>query len=294
MNEKKGNQTESEALALWGTGRKGVEDMLAKMGGEIATIAAKNVQEAFDVWKMRALVEVSTRDELKNVIATRDGVFSIYKCLTKAATMGLQIGATFPHAYFVPYSGKAQLIITAEGYAFACVHGPGAVLAAVPEIVEVFEKDKLSIDQKAGTVNHVYEPFGDRGKLAGFYMRLEYRDGHIEVPTILIGEVESIAKAYSSTTSPAFTKSKPAMYRKIAAKQLLKKPVKEAEGLAMLLSLDDYEAPEYTPPPRDIGDRMADRLDASMRTVEPEADEITGDGSGEALPPIEENGDDVF
>jgi hypothetical protein len=60
------------------------------------------------------------------------------------------------------------------------------------------------------------------------------------------------------------------MYDKIAAKQLLKKPVKEAEGLAMLLSLDDYEAPEYTPPPRDISERVGERLDDSMRDVTPE------------------------
>jgi recombinational DNA repair protein RecT len=256
--------------------------MLDKMGTEIATIAAPNVQGSFDVWKARALVEIANRDELKSVINSREGVFSVYKALTKAATMGLQIGGQFPHAYFVPMGGKAQLVTTAEGYAFAAVHGPGAVLANVPKLERVHENDKLRIDAAAGTVKHDYEPFGERGKLVGYYMVLEYRDGHREVATITQADVEGIEKAYGNKNSPAYSKSPQAMHDKTAAKQLLKKPVKESEGLAMLLGLEDYEAPEYTPPPRDVGDRVGARMDAAMRTVDPEPPyEATPEPAGE-------------
>lgn len=246
-----------------------MEDMLEKMGGEIAKIAAPNVGGAFDVWKTRALVEVSNRDELKDVLATKTGIFSVYKALTKAATMGLQIGGQFPHAYLVPFQGKAQLVATAEGYAFACAHGPGAVLSNIPKLEHVHENDKLHVDAAAGKVKHDFEPFGERGKLVGYYMRLEYLDGHVEIATIRQNEVDDIEKVYSRSDGPAFKKSPQAMHDKTAAKQLLKKPVKESEGLAMLLAADEYEAPEpRQAPPRDVSERVGGRLDRIAEKAE--------------------------
>jgi len=294
----KTNQSEGEFFALVATGRKGVEDMLAKMGDEISKVAAPNVGGSFDVWKTRALVEIANRDELATVLSTRSGIFSVYKALTKAATMGLQIGGQFPHAYFVPMEGKAQLVTTADGYAFASVHGPGAVLASVPKLERVHANDKCHIDAAAGTVKHDFEPFGERGKVAGYYMRLEYRDGHVEIPHITRADVEKIANDYSKKEfssgkkSPAWAKSAEAMFDKIASKQLLKKPVKEAEGLSMMLAAEEYEAPEYTPPPRDISDRMSERLDGAMRTVEPIEDDGPLDGID--IQPTEDDPENVF
>ncbi len=285
------NQTEGEYFAIVGKGRAGVESMLEKMGSEIQKIAAPNVGGNFDTWKARALVEISNRDELKTVLQSKEGLFSVYKALSKAATMGLQIGGQFPHAYMVPMGGKAQLVPTAEGYAFAATHGPGAVLANIPKLVRVHEKDTLRIDETAGTVRHEYEAFKDRGKLAGYYMRLEYRDGHNEVAHITQSEVDRIATAYSQKNGPAWSKSGPAMFDKIAAKQLLKKPTKEAEGLAMLMSLDDYEQPEYSPPPRDVGERMSRRLDDAVSRIvpaeaeaEPEAESVEPEAADDGEP----------
>jgi recombinational DNA repair protein RecT len=276
------NQTEGEFFAVVAKGRAGVESMLEKMGDEIRSIAAPNVGGNFDTWKARAIVDISNRDELKGVLQTREGIFSVYKSLSKAATMGLQIGGQFPHAYLVPMGGKAQLVPTAEGFAFAATHGPGAVLAHIPKLVRVHERDTLRIDESAGEVKHEYEAFGDRGKIVGYYMRLEYRDGHVEIVHISQPDVEAIAKSYSQQNGPAWSKSKQAMHDKIAAKQLLKKPTREAEGLAMLMSLDEYEDAAPQPVPRDIGERMARRLDdaqasftvedAEPETEEPEAE----------------------
>jgi len=270
------NQSEKEFFALVTTGRQGVESAMENYGGEIFNVSASNVKGGFDTWKTRAIVEISNREELKDVISTKTGVLSVFKALTKAATMGLQIGGQFPHCYFVPKSGSAVLVTTADGYAFAAVHGPGAVLMSVPVLGRVFEKDTFSIDSAAGTFAHNFDPFADRGKLLGYFMRLEYKDGHFEIPFISRTEVEGISNSYSTKTykdggkAPAWAKSAEAMYDKIASKQLLKKPVKESEGLAMMLfSEDEYdEAP--APAMRDVSERTSARMDRIIAEPEPE------------------------
>src|SRR4030042_1373166 len=158
MSETKGNQTETEFFAVVGTGRKGVEHMLATMGEEIKAIAAPNVNGGWETWSKRALVEIANREELAPILASRAGIFSIYKCLAKAATMGLQIGGVFPQAYFMPAKDKAELVVTAEGYSFSAAHGPGAVLRSTPELMRVYANDKFLIDQKARQVEHAYDP----------------------------------------------------------------------------------------------------------------------------------------
>jgi recombinational DNA repair protein RecT len=259
------NQSEGEFFAVVATGRRGVESMLQTMGPEIAAIAAPNVGKSFETWKARALVEIANRDELRDVLQTKAGIFSVYKALAKAATNGLQIGGQFPHAYLVPMGGRAQLVTTAEGLAFASTHGPGAVLRHVPKLERVYEKDRFHVDMAAGAVKHDFDAFGDRGKIAGYYMLLEYLDGHREVSTVTRADVLDIAAKYGNQKSPAYGKSPEAMYDKTASKQLLKKPAKEAEGLAMLLSLDEYEAPEARPAPsRDVTERMSARLDDAV------------------------------
>ena len=266
------NQTEKEFFALVDTGRKGVETMFATMGSELQRIAAPNVSRAFDTWSQRALVEISGREELAPVISTKTGILSVYKCLGKAATMGLQIGGQYAHAYIVPMgAGKATLVPTADGLAFASAHGPGAVLRNVPELVRVYEKDDFALDKAAGSVRHNPQPFGDRGKLAGYYMRLEYLDGHVEIPTITHDEVLDVVAKYGNLNGPAYKKSLQAMHDKTAAKQLLKKPAKEAEGLAMLMSLDEYEHPQQSqePPMRDVTDRTASYLDSAAEALTP-------------------------
>ena len=269
QNQTAGNQTTSEALTVWGTGRQGVQDMLSKMGAEIRSVATPKVGHDFDTWTKRAFLEITNRDELKSVVATREGVFSLYKCLVKAATMGVQIGGQFPQAYFMPAEGKAVLVISAGGLGFVAAHGPGAVLRYAPELVRVYEKDLLVIDQAAGEVRkHQFNPFVDRGKLVGWYMRQMYLDGHVEIPSVTVAKVKSIIDAYSRTTTakgdmmPAWKKSPEEMADKTAAKHLLGRPARLAEGLAMAMSAedgDDYEQP--APDMRDVTERTADRLE---------------------------------
>jgi recombinational DNA repair protein RecT len=265
------NQTEKEFFALVATGRRGVEDMLATMGGEMRAIAAPNVAQAFDTWTKRALVEVTTNENLRPVIQSRDGIHSVYSALSKAATLGLQIGGSFPHAYLTPKSGRAVLMPSQDGYIFACTFGPGAVLALPPDLHEVYEKDEFAVDEAAATYEHKFAPFGDRGKLVGFFTVLEFRDGRRMIRHVTIDEVKAIETGYGTTNSPAYQKSLIDMHRKTAMKKMLKPIVKICEGLAMLMSLDEYAEPvQAATPPRDVTERTSARLDKAVGTFDAE------------------------
>lgn len=266
------NQTEKEYFDIVTTGRRGVEDMFAVLGSELRGIAAPTVAGGFDVWTQRALVEITSNDDLRPVIATKAGLFSVYRALAKCAQMDLQVGGQFPHAYLAPMGGKAVLVVSDTGYSFASAHGRGAVLQRDPLLVEVYEKDSFRVDQAAATVEHETTPFVDRGKIVGYYMVLEYMDGHREIATITHAEVCDVIEKYGNLNSPAYKKSRHAMERKTAAKQLLKRPMKMSEGLAMLYSLDEEipvpEAPEQ--PMRNVTERTSDRLSRATEALEPE------------------------
>jgi len=265
------NQSEKEFFALVTTGRQGVESMLDTMGRELCKIAAPNVQASFDTWTQRALVEISTNENLREVISTKTGIHSIYTALGKAATMGLQIGGSFPHAYLTPKNGKAVLMPTQDGFIFATTFGPGAILETAPTLNEVYEKDTFSVDAAAGVFKHDFEPFGDRGKLVGFFTVLEFKDGRRMVPHITLSEVQGIEKGYGQINSPAYAKSLIDMHRKTAMKKMLKPIVKICEGLAMLIALDE-EMPVSDPDVqmRDVSERTSARMDRIIAEPEPE------------------------
>ncbi|HET6499089.1 MAG TPA: recombinase RecT [Coriobacteriia bacterium] len=264
------NQTGQELALQWGRGRQGVEKMLTAMADELRTIAAPNVAGDFDVWKMRAFVEITTSDALKPIIAEPHGMLSIYQGLSKAAVMGLQIGGQFPHAYFVPKSGRAVMMPTKDGYLFTSTYGPGALLAKWPELQKVYDKDEFRLDDAARTYEHKYQPFADRGKLVGYFMVLEYKDGRKIVRHILQSKVKAIEGAYG-LDSPAYKKSPDEMDEKTAIKWMLRDVVRESEGLAMLDSLDSDGAPDREPalPMRDVTERSVDRLARAAETVGP-------------------------
>jgi len=264
------NQNEAEFFAVATTGRKGLEDMAVKMNGEIMAIAARDVAAAGSTWMKRAVVSIANNDQLADVLKTKTGLFSIYKGLAKAATMGLQIGGQFPHAYLTPYDGKAELIVSADGYKHTAIHGPGAVLSDCV-FRRVYEGEQFSIDFARAEVKHNYDGKADRGKLVGVYGILTRTDGAVGVDYMTKTEALLIrdghSKAYRNGKGPWKT-DEDAMIEKTAAKKFLRKFAAEAEGLAMLFGQDGEDAAEeYTPPPRDVSERMADRLD--KRNAEP-------------------------
>lgn len=257
------NQNEQEFFAVVATGRKGLEEMAGKMQGELMSIAAKSVREAGSTWMQRAVVSIANNDNLKEVLQTKAGLFSVYKSLAKAATMGLQIGGQFPHGHLTPYDGKVELIVSAEGYKHSAVHGPGAVLSDCV-FRRVYEGEQFSIDFAAGTVSHAYDGKADRGKLLGVYGIMTRTDGAVGVDYMTRIEALQIrdghSKAFKAGKGPWKT-DEDAMVEKTAAKKFLRKYAAEAEGLAMLFAQDTDDQDAYEPPPRDVSERMAGRLD---------------------------------
>lgn len=257
------NQAEQEFFAVVATGRKGLEEMAGKMQGELMSIAAKSVREAGSTWMQRAVVSIANNDNLKDVLQTKAGLFSVYKSLAKAATMGLQIGGQFPHGHLTPYDGKVELIVSADGYKHAAVHGPGAVLSDCM-FRRVYEGEQFSIDFSRAEVRHTYDGKADRGKLIGVYGILTRTDGAVAVDYMTRIEALQIrdghSRAYKNGKGPWKT-DEDAMIEKTAAKKFLRKYAAEAEGLAMLFAQDTDEPESYEPPPRDVSDRMAGRLD---------------------------------
>lgn len=268
------NQTDGEFFAVISTGRQGLQDALTTMDGELRRVAAPNVQGHMDAWKQKALLMVTSSDELRPLFGTRKGLYSIYQSLARAAQLGLQPGGHYPHFHLVKFGDRCELIPSAEGLAFAATHGPGSVLRSIPTIMEVHENDDLMIDQAAGRIEHRFDPRADRGDLVGYATKLEYRDGHTEIPYVSIDDVEHIRQNYSNSNSPAWKKSGRDMRRKIATKKLLRKAASEAEGLS---SLYDVESVVDTAPapPRDVTERASARLDAAIDAAGPPQDEPT-------------------
>lgn len=248
-----------------------IEQMVLEKSDKIRDVAVESVRQNFDQWTKRAIIEVSQNKELREFIqSSQDAKNQFFVKLSKAAQIGLQIGGVRPHVYFINMNGSLRMDITKDGYAHSCVHGPQGVLLNIPELIKVYEYDRFSINQSKGTYEHEFNPFGDRGKLLGYFMVLNYRDGHTEIPHIGIDKINKIKSNFSNVNSPAWKKSEDEMLEKIAVKQLLKKPFAESEGLAMLLT-SDIESDEIQEPVRQektISNRAVARLEQATKKLE--------------------------
>ncbi len=278
--QKEKNQTEGEFFNIVGTGRKGVEDMFGKMSEEIMSVAVESVRKMENTWKQRALLSIVNNENLKGVLATRKGIYSIYNCMIEAVQMGLQLGGHFPHAHLVPFKGEAKLIATKEGYIFCSVHSQDSVLSSA-EIQPVHDGENFKIDLAAKTVSHTFDPGKNKkGKLILVYgifigkdgktKRIDYRMREQIMPN---RERSSSYQAYKagkiSENQCTWITDEDAMIIKSAAKSMLKPYAAESEGLAMLYKQDieSIEAPE--PDMRDVTERMSDKLDSAIEGMEP-------------------------
>jgi phage RecT family recombinase len=265
------NQTPAEEQAVVATGRKGLERAVEAMQSDIMAVAAPDVIKAGGAWLQRAVINIAGNDSLRTVLQTKPGILSVIKGIQKAATMGLQIGGQFPHCHLVGYQDKAELIVSAQGYKHAAIHGQGATLADV-EIARVYEGDAVRIDKGAATVAHTIDPMKDRGKLVGVYGIITKRDGKRLVE--YMGKADALrirdahSAGYKSGRPSPWKTDEDAMVEKTAAKAFLRPYAAEAEGLAMLYtSEDDVEPQEWKPAPRDVSDRMAGHLEAKAERV---------------------------
>lgn len=258
--------TEQEFFAVAVTGRKGLDTMAEKMGSEIMAVAAKPIREMGQTWIKRAIVSIANNDKLADVIKSREGLFSVYKALGRAATMGLQIGGQFPHAHFTPFKDKVELIVSVEGFRHAATSGPGAVLLDF-DVRRVYDGEQVKIDVGAAKVDHVIDVTKDRGKLIGVYGILTLLDGSKAVDYMTAAEALKIRDnhsfAYQKGYSTPWKTDEEAMIEKTAAKKFLRKYAAQAEGLAML-----YGNEEEAPTSPDVSDRMTGHLEKKIKQAE--------------------------
>lgn len=243
----------------------------------IMEVAAPNVK-ADEAWLMRTKLEL-LGSEAASLLTSQKGVETAIKSIVKAATNGISFGALKPQAYFVPRDGGIGLDVSRHGRAAVAVYGPGAVLSVIPELIEVYENDGIKMDQGAGKIVFPpggIDPFRDRGKLMGWMMLMEYKDGrHPRPKAVSVEDVNWILEHYGIQGNPARKKSPKEMMEKTAVKKLLDDAYAEATGRAQA-AFDDLDEDERPPVPptinRDPESRMASRMDkaaASMKPAEP-------------------------
>jgi recombinational DNA repair protein RecT len=301
MPNNQSNQTEAEFFALVATGTKSVESIFSNYGKKIMQRSAPNLRDdsAFEVWGARVIFEIASDDKLMPLLNTKKGVVSAYRAINQAAIDGLQIGGAKPQTYFVPRGGEICLDIADRGMEFVCVYGPGAVLTQVPQLVKIYDGDDVRVDEAEGRILY---PKGEgkkifgNGKLIGYAMELEYKDGRRQVERITLEKCRQIEERYGQKGSPLYAKSPEEADEKTARKQMLKRAFAESEGRAMALALTDAPMQEIPreiddPPPRDVSDRMAAHLDrkaersaaveaaqdAEVVEGEPETEQAKGD-----------------
>lgn len=222
--------------------------MLKKLPDFLA-VAAPNVR-ADQNWLARAQLEIMSKPETANLMLKTRGLETAVYAIMRAATVGINFGGTKPQAYFVPAGDGVRLDVSQFGYAHAAVYGPGAVLSHIPELIKVHENDGTKMNQATGEIIFPpggIDPFGERGKLVGYMMRLEFKDGRqAQVVTITQAKVMQIAQQYGQVNGPAYKKSDDQMYEKVAVKQMLKRAYAESEGNAQnaLDWLDEAPAAE--------------------------------------------------
>ena len=246
---------------------------------DILVAAARSVREDSG-WMTRAKLTLVS-SQCDPLLKTQKGVRTALEAITNAAMVGLSFGGPKPQAYFVPKDGGVLMIPTAAGIRHAVCYGVGAILKTVPELITVRAGDGVKINPMAGTVEYSkggYDPFAkDRGKIAGWIMRLEFRDERpAQVRHVTLEKVRQIEDRYGGKNNPMYAKSPEEADEKTAIKYLLRDCFAEAAGLAqMILEGDEAdERPAVVEPPkveRNVTERLGGQLDkatASMKSVE--------------------------
>jgi len=258
--------------------RENLELVLKARTSEILAVAAQNVREDKAYLTRAKLTLLASPCE--PLLKTEKGVRTALEAITNAAMAGLSFGGLRPQCYPVPKDGGVVLVVEASGMKHVCVYGLGAVLTEYPRLITVHEGDNVKVDPDKNTIIYEeggFDPFSpERGKVRGWLMRLKFKDGRPdEIKYCSYAKAKEIQKGYSMTGSPMFNKSPEEADEKTAEKSMLRKPFKEAVGLAqMIIEGDSLPVQEQGPPVinRDPASRMADRLDRAaggMKKAEP-------------------------
>lgn len=270
---------------------------------EIWEMRAPCLTAGQELYFRRALNNIMDIPQLVELSRTESGALSIFRALTYALQMGLQVGGQIPQAYIVPKKIKGELkavlMPTMGGYKFIALSDPPVLKDFY--INAVYEKEVVEgfhIDMPTGTVtgHHAYLR-GDRGKMIGVYAILTSVAGNktakwkpIEDILKIRNEKSDSYKAFKdgkmSKENCAWETDFDMMAIKTAGKSFLKTYAGDKEGLAMALAVEDETTPSVVP--ADIDDRVNGCLDAVIENTE-NITEISAETPPESS--IEDSGD---
>lgn len=249
-----------------------------------ATFLPKKINA--DAYFQRAMYEVMNNNKIAEIAENPKGAESIFRAITRALQMGLQIGGQFPQASLMPsYDSAANakvviLVVSANGYKYLALAEP-AILKDIQDI-PVYEKEIESIakaDESNGEFEYKKIFAGERGKISGVWFRITKLDGRVIGKWIHKDEIKKRMEASPSYKAvkekkldekycPWFTWSDEMFIGK--AFQIVLSPyakLKEGACLELAVTDDDFET---KPIDKRADEHLSKIIDAQSEIVEPE------------------------
>lgn len=243
----------------------------SRMWATRSPMLADNQRKAYFA---RLITNIANNDKLKDSLNSRQGLYSVYECMSKAIQLGLNIGGTRPQAQIVPFKGKATLVPTSDGLRWAVISKPDPIFKDVITRV-VYEGENFSIDYATDKIIHNYDGIEKLGQWRGITTELINFEGKNYVYYISRAQVEKIRDTYSKSyqafkngkiSSSPWVDSPEEMAKKTHIKQVLKPYVSEKEALAALYEIDNDNSlnqEQYNSTP--TSDRMANKMDNILK-----------------------------
>lgn len=163
---------ENKFFEIEATGRNGVEKMLAHYEDQLWALRPSFIKdEARKAYFTKLMANISNEDNLKPLFQSRKGLFTLYKTVSKAVELGLNIGGVRPHAYILPYGETASLIPSADGYRFVVTAGENPIFREVDHGIVRKGDSNFKIDESNGLLEHPINPLEERGEMLGVWVR---------------------------------------------------------------------------------------------------------------------------
>ena len=306
MNKNTPKLNDNQFFNIKGKGKAGLNEVVKMEGSRLWDARSPLLpDDQKKSYFTRLILNVSNNEKLQPLLQNRQGLFSIYNCMSQAIQLGLNIGGIRPQAQIIGFAGKAQLIPTSDGLRWAVISEPNPLFKDVISRI-IYENEEFSIDFAAGEVIHNYDGKKERGQWRGVFTKLVNFDGSSEVFYMSRKEVEKIRDSYSKsygafkagkTKSSPWQDSPEEMAKKTHQKQVLKPYVSQKEALSAMYEMendaainqDDYNS-------QSVDDRMGARMDninnekETIIQAEPEPKKNDPD----PLPSIKKTKQDLF
>jgi len=232
-------------------------EMVTQKEKDLWSIKAAYLSEGKEIYFKRALINIMDNKDLAEMSKTPAGAGALFKCISQALQMGLQIGGQIPQAYILPFKNQPVLSPTAEGYKFIVLSDPPVLKDF--HVQKIHDGDDCSINAATGEVTHTIPITKEKRNLIGIYCVITELNGRKHADFMSRGDIEDIRDKWSlQKDGKAWTKSFDQMALAKAVKRFLKPYAAKKEGLAMALTVDEDSTVQDNRP---ISDRVMSSLD---------------------------------